>query len=423
MFTPVKNRAGVQLMPKVTLSRLAIRANAQSSKRPCQLLVRLALCAAMLLSQGCANLGADKLLSTHEGYNDAVQLTVSREVLKNIVRLRYYDPMAFMRVTAVNASFSVNVGGNAGRSGIGASGESSQFLGNVGYGESPTITFVPQSDANFNKSMDSPIELSEAIAYIFQRGNYQPYEIGLMITSINDAVDRPGPLGELYQRRVNALLDLGYNGATLRGFREFYPRHVPLDNAKMTALAYALAAQGGFYFYDAGDGKVNIASKHLATGLMLPDPNDPATVEDLKTLGLVPGERLYPVRPPEESEPDTFDEEAKTIWIATRSPESMMELASRTVEVPAEHSANGIAPPQGPASYSTVVLPMTIKSSSSEPYSLYRIEHRGYWYYIDDTDPVSKQLFSTIVDAYTSRIGLKTTEDKVPQLVLPVSGG
>jgi hypothetical protein len=51
------------------------------------------------------------------------------------------------------------------------------------------------------------------------------------------------------------------------------------------------------------------------------------------------------------------------------------------------------------------------------------IEHRGYWYYIDDTDPVSKHLFSTIVDAYTSRIGLKTTEDKVPQLVLPISGG
>jgi hypothetical protein len=68
---------------------------------------------------------------------------------------------------------------------------------NVGYGESSTTTFVPQSDANFNKSMDSPIELLEAIAYMFQRGNYQPYEIGLVITSISDAVVRSGPLGEL----------------------------------------------------------------------------------------------------------------------------------------------------------------------------------------------------------------------------------
>jgi hypothetical protein len=41
---------------------------------------------------GCASVGPKKLVPTHEGYNDAVQLAVSREVLKNIVRERYLEP-------------------------------------------------------------------------------------------------------------------------------------------------------------------------------------------------------------------------------------------------------------------------------------------------------------------------------------------
>ena len=47
----------------------------------------------------------------------------------------------------------------------------------------------------------------------------------------------------------------------------------------------------------------------------------------------------------------------------------------------------------------------------------------SYWFYIDGRDPASKRVFASIVDTYKSRVGLKTTEDAVPQVVLPVSGG
>ena len=82
-----------------------------------QLSTGVAVFLATLLNLGCSSVGPGKLVSTHEGYNDAVQMAVSREVLKNIVRLRYYDPIQFMRVTAVNANFSVSVGNSAGVTG------------------------------------------------------------------------------------------------------------------------------------------------------------------------------------------------------------------------------------------------------------------------------------------------------------------
>ena len=66
-----------------------------------------------LISTSCASIGAKKLVSTHTAYNDAVQLTVTREVLANIVRTRYADPMQFIQVSSINAQFSVKGAGTA----------------------------------------------------------------------------------------------------------------------------------------------------------------------------------------------------------------------------------------------------------------------------------------------------------------------
>jgi hypothetical protein len=51
-----------------------------------------------------------------------VQLTVAREVLANIVRARYADPMQFIMVSSINAQFSVNVSGSGDVGRIGQAG-------------------------------------------------------------------------------------------------------------------------------------------------------------------------------------------------------------------------------------------------------------------------------------------------------------
>ena len=72
-----------------------------------------------LATASCSSMGSKKLVSSHTSYNDAVQLTVTREVLANIVRSRYADPMQFMAVSAINAQFAVSAGVSAGAGGIG----------------------------------------------------------------------------------------------------------------------------------------------------------------------------------------------------------------------------------------------------------------------------------------------------------------
>ena len=69
-----------------------------------------------LASTSCSSMGSKKLVSSHTSYNDAVQLTVTREVLANIVRSRYADPMQFMAVSAINAQFAVSGGVSVGGS-------------------------------------------------------------------------------------------------------------------------------------------------------------------------------------------------------------------------------------------------------------------------------------------------------------------
>ena len=94
-----------------------------------------ALCVGLLT--GCTSIGPQKLLPTHEGYNNAVQLTLTREVLKNIVRERYLDPTQYITVSSINAQFSVSTTatggvGDAGTASVRTPSSASEQAGQVG---------------------------------------------------------------------------------------------------------------------------------------------------------------------------------------------------------------------------------------------------------------------------------------------------
>jgi len=375
------------------------------------------------LTAGCASVGPDKLVSTHEGYNDAVQIAVSREVLKNIVRERYLDPPQFIQVTAINAQFSVSVGAEAGVGGIGA-GAVGQAGANIGYSDSPTITFVPQFGAGDYKSFAAPIDVQEAIAIVFQWGSMQPHDIEFAIGAINDADDRAGPAGDAYRARVNALARLFSAGATVRYFREFLPAEfAPIPREKVVGRAYADAVREGFVFHETEDGDLGFAQTALTLGFIVPRPHEGQIADDLRLLGLTPGGYLYPIRPPSQAMPSQIGElQPDTLWLSTRSAWRMIEIAAMGVEVPDEHRRLGIVPAEAPIN-SGANIPLRVQHSTDEPTSVYRVQHRGYWFYIDETDLASRQVFVALVVLYTSRIGSAPPEGDTPALVLPIGGG
>ena len=112
---------------------------------------------------GCAvSPGADRLPSDHFVFNDAIELAESREMLLNIVRSRYADPIKFLSVGTLGSSFSVGVEVDGEFESSGG-GLSSTLTPAVAYSESPTLTFVPRGDSAFAMNLLSPVSMSAAL--------------------------------------------------------------------------------------------------------------------------------------------------------------------------------------------------------------------------------------------------------------------
>jgi hypothetical protein len=285
----------------------------------------------LLLVAGCASVGPSRLVSSHEGYNDAVQLVTSREVLLNIVRLRYLDPIQFVSVSAINASFSVSAGASVG----GTAGA------NVGFSDSPTITFVPVNGSAAMKSLESPFNLRYLLNYSFDLNEAREEDIAAAFMAIQNAPDREGPAGETFRRRVTALAKLVELGCELSQRRVLYPRHQPFPADKVSGRAYVEAAVGGLYFVDAGDGKLTLGSKHILPGLSVPNPKDPEVIEQLRILDVEPGYDFYTLRPatqlqiPNSMWTDRSDGRLKaSIYVIPRSVMSLMGVVAKSVEPP-----------------------------------------------------------------------------------------
>ncbi len=383
----------------------------------------------LFLLAGCSSQGPQRLVSSHEGYNDAVHLVSSREVLKNVVRMRYLDPPQFISVSAINAQFSVSSGVNVGTTVGGGNAAVGTAGANVGFSDSPTITFTPVAGSDAMKSLETPLELRYMLNYILENADPSRTEIAASLIAINNAPDAPGPKGELFRRRVAALQRLFELGCRLSQRMIFYPRHKPFRAEGIDARAYVNAAAQGLYFVEVGDeGLLSVGSKHINPGLFVPDPDNPEVIEQLKIIDAKPGHDFYWIRPPEQLQvPNSMwtssadGRVASSIYVVPRSVWSLMNAASRTVQTPPDHERSGVAPPLSEVPTNTSLeLPMQIKSSSEEPSDEYRIRHRGYWFYIDDRDYSSRRVFGQLVFSYIHTLG--GTAPAVPALTLPISG-
>ncbi len=99
-----------------------------------------------------------------------------------------------------------------------------------------------------------------------------------------------------------------------------------------------------------------------------------------------------------------------------------ISLAARFVEVPSDHGQ--VVPTIEPwREASSETPPVRIRSSKDKPPFPYRVQHRGYWFYVDDADVDSKIFLEFMVAAYSSRVGSKEAGADAPQVVVPVGGG
>jgi len=246
--------------------------------------------------------------------------------------------------------------------------------------------------------------------------------LNFSFASINGADDFVGgKFNARYNQRIDALVRLLQLGASYQLIPEWDYDTSAIAREKVTAEDKVDAFKAGLYFVEEDGGKnVRLARYRLVVALTLAAQGDPRVIAALKEIGVIPGRKRYILRPPLHSSPGVVDPYA--IWVTPRSMIDVLNLATHFVDVPIEHA--GIVPPLEIAVSDAVFMPLVrIRSSKLEPPFPYRVQHRGYWFYIDDTEINSKVFMEAMVAAYSSRVGSKQAGEDKPQVVIPVGGG
>jgi len=342
-----------------------------------------------LLLAGCQMLGPAALVVGRGAYNDVIARTESEQTLSVIVRLRYSDPIGLLAVSSVTAGlkFSANAKGEAGF------GPRANYAGNlvpfsagIGYEDSPTISYTPVDGQAFLREWLRPTTI-ETVALVLQSGLETPL-IALLIERMNGL--RSGANTTVEERTA-----FSRAVTLLAQFRE----------RGMASWAQQTGKAGSYELILS-----NYSPAHIAEAeelLRLLDLHGRPAQESTIRIPLVMGIR---------------DRNIESLAIQTRSVAEIMQSAAASVDVPREHVEQGIVDPSvALAAVLTAPGPtLRIQSSRNAPERAnVAVQHRGWWYYVDDTDLASKRTFLQIQILFLTRLS-EATRPTAPVLTIPV---
>ncbi|MEH6593252.1 MAG: hypothetical protein V7746_23485 [Halioglobus sp.] len=397
---------------------------------------------------GCSSIGPTVYESSFHDYNDAIRRTSDAQMLTNLVRLRYFDTPVFLQVSSVNASF--NVGANAGASAGKVEGGPADYGLNLGgsVSESPTISFsLPESGKYYGRLL-SPLSTKQVTSLVL--GGFDTEMVFLTaVRGVNglrnisaEYEDTPEENASFsdYKEALSLIKKLRGQGLLdmeLAGKQTDYSSPVTINQS--TELSKVLLLASTMYAnvnnFELVKYNNDLWQAHQFYKIMAmrfaPASKDSPDAQRLKQLLNLEKDRYN--FPMEEAElvnaekprgvygkpPGALD--PSVVWselgIRGRSMMEIMQVASKKVQIPADDAARGVAimdANQGSARDSGFV----IRSSNDEPDHSLRIKYRGHWFYIEDADLESKELFA-LLNALFAVVG-GTVPGAAPVMTIPV---
>ncbi len=347
--------------------------------------------AAALSLAGCQVFGPAALGAGRGAYNDVIARTTSEQTLGLIVRLRYSDPIGLLTVSSVTAGlrFSTQAKGEAGfGSPASYAGALVPFSAGVGYEDSPTISYAPVDGQAFLREWLAPVTL-ETLVMVMQ------------------AVPRP-ELMVLLIERMNGLRSSAR--ATIEERTAFHRAATLLAQFRDLGMALWVQQSGA-------NGRYELILSHYSPGHI-------AEVAELLRLldlrGNPAQERAIRIPVAMGVRGGDFD----GLAVQTRSVAEIMRNAAAAIEVPDEHVKEGLVearsdPPRASAALDPI---LRIQSSRNAPrHANVAVQHRGWWYYVDDTDLASKRTFVQIQMLFLTRLSEAARGTQTaPLLTIPV---
>lgn len=353
---------------------------------------RLASIFVWLLLAGCQMLGPTAVGVGRGAYNDVIARSGSEQTLGLIVRLRYADPIGLLAVSSVTASLKFNAQAKS-EVGFGPresyAGALVPFSAGIGYEDSPTISYTPVDGQAFLREWLMPFTM-ETLALVLQSAPDSAV-IGLLVERMNGL--RSG-----LTTTTEEQMAFDRAAVLLSEFRE----------QGMASWAEQSGSPGHYELILS-----NYSPAHISDAeelLRLLDLHGEPTSESTIRIPVIVGVR---------------DGNFNGLAIQTRSVAELIRGAAASIDLPREHAEEHIVDTS--AGTSSAVFTgrrptLRIYSSKNPPERAnVAVQHRGWWFYIDDRDLVSKRTFLQIQMLFLTRLSEATRGAQArPLLTIPV---
>lgn len=295
-------------------------------------------------------------------YQTALAESWKRQILLNLVRIRYADAPVFLEVTSIINQYSTEGRLNAG---ITLNGPvwsyEDQFGASATYSDKPTITYMPLTGEKFARSLLAPLPPATLVSLV-QWGWPVDAVVQLTCSSLNGIRNQsraPGvnrPPDPRFDELLTAL------------------RQVQINSTIATRIEKRGAAETAF----------------IIIGREGSDQSQADICRVLELLGLDPNIREFRLVYGAVSNGKT------ELAMQTRSMSQLLTELAGCIDVPPEHVA-------GQKTFPTtrderVPSFIRIHTSACRPANAFaKVHYRGHWFWVDDGDFASKRMLSLIL--------------------------
>jgi len=321
---------------------------------------------------GCTKYGPVFLQSERSQYNQAIQKTNDEQLLLNLVRLKYHDTPLFMEVHNIASQFTlqkdigISTQLQAGAKGI-FTPDASTFVE-----ESPTISYSPLHGENFVQGVLTAISL-KTIVLLFHSGWNVERIFKVCLQRIDKLKNAPSASGPT-------------------------PKIAPKTGKFFKAAKYLrqLQSQGGLdLVYRVSDGEPQLVI-HISEAFKNSQPANQFS----RSINATIGQTSYVFGAPSIKDKQSID-------IVTRSLLGVMFYLSEAVQVPEQDIVEGrvtVTKTDDGEVFDWAEITgelLRIHNSPNLPVDVsLLIFYRNYWFYINDSDLISKSTFSLLAQIY-----------------------
>jgi hypothetical protein len=327
----------------------------------------LASCVGLSLLTGCTTIGPASVVRDRFDYSGAISDSWKRQMLLNLLKIRYTDAPVFLDVTSVINSYTLSRELEA-YADFAKPGRGDQVAGisvNGTYEDRPTITYAPLTGDKFARSLMTPIPVA-GLLYLLQSG--YPADVVLRMT-------------------VNTISGLqnvfGGQGNPLSGDPRFFEL---IENMR------ASQAAGGM-----GMRIKQVEGNQVIVLVLRHDSKEDASAANRRIRELL---RLNPDARELSIIYGTYPANDTEIAILTRSMLQIMTDIASYIEVPPDDAAQGRVYVKPRSAEELALAPPLIRIRQGEELpadAFAATRYRERWFWIDDTDMRSKGIFSFLM--------------------------